>query len=51
VGVDIGINNDWFVNADLRYIDIDSDAELNGVGLTTVNIDPIVFGINIGRRF
>lgn len=51
VGVDIGINNDWFVNADLRYIDIDSDAELNGVGLTTVNIDPVVFGINIGRRF
>ena len=51
VGVDISINDDWFFNADLRYMDIDTDAKLDGANLTTVNIDPVVVGISIGRRF
>lgn len=51
VGVDVALNENWFVNADVRYIDIDSDAKLNGASLNTVNIDPYVIGVSIGRRF
>lgn len=51
VGVDVALNDLWFVNADVRYIDIDSDAKLNGASLNTVNIDPYVIGVSIGRRF
>jgi outer membrane protein len=51
VGMDVALNDKWFVNADVRYIDIDSDAKLNGASLNTVNIDPYVIGVSIGRRF
>ncbi|PHS71557.1 MAG: hypothetical protein COB23_00880 [Methylophaga sp.] len=54
-GVDIALNNDWFVNLDVKYIDIDTTAKFKGtaVGSAKVNvdIDPIVWGIGIGRRF
>jgi outer membrane protein len=50
-GVDIAINSDWFVNIDARWLDIDSDAELNGGDLGTVEIDPYAFGLSVGRRF
>jgi len=50
-GVDIAINERWFANASVRYIDIDTDAELDGASLETVEIDPICWGLNIGYRF
>lgn len=57
-GVDISINEDWFVNFDLKYIDIDTEAHYKNIlggtiDRATVNadIDPVVFGIGIGRRF
>jgi outer membrane protein len=55
VGVDIAINDDWFVNFDAKYIDIDTRAKFTGttVGSATINadVDPIVWGIGIGRKF
>jgi outer membrane protein len=55
-GVDISIKDNWFVNIDVKYIDIDSTASVMfknaGVRLTVdANIDPIVFGAGIGYRF
>jgi len=55
-GVDIAVNEDWFVNLDVKYIDIDTDAHItdNLTGFdvdVNVDIDPIVWGIGIGRRF
>jgi outer membrane protein len=55
-GVDIAINDDWFVNADVKYIDIDTTAHFNnintvGTAKIDADIDPFVFGIGIGRRF
>ncbi|NQZ53741.1 MAG: OmpW family protein [Piscirickettsiaceae bacterium] len=56
-GVDIAINEDWFFNADVKYIDIDTEAHfsdiLNGTAdaKIKVDIDPIVWGVGIGRRF
>lgn len=56
VGVDVDINKDWFVNFDVKYIDLDTTAKLTSPdGLTVlktdVDIDPWVFGIGIGTTF
>ncbi len=51
IGVDIDLGEHWFLNADLRYLDIDTDAELNGADLETVEIDPLAWGLNLGYRF
>lgn len=55
VGVDVAINDDWFFNADMKYIDIDTKAKFSGIaaGSAAINadIDPFVFGIGVGRRF
>jgi len=53
-GVDFAIGERWFVNADVKYIQIDTTATLNSGGTINtvdVNLDPIVAGIGIGYRF
>lgn len=54
-GVDVALNDDWFVNLDIKYIDIDTTAKFKNtaVGWAEIDadIDPIVYGIGIGRRF
>lgn len=55
-GVDIALNDDWFVNLDVKYIEIDTTAKFSGVALVgaakiDVDVDPVVWGIGIGRRF
>ena len=55
VGFDYIINDRWFVNFDVRWIDISTDATLtvNGADAATakVDIDPLVYGIHVGYRF
>lgn len=51
VGVDIALSDRMLFNAVLRSIDIETDASLDGVPLTTVKIDPLAIGINIGWKF
>lgn len=51
VGVDIRLDGKWFLNADVRYIDIDTDASLDGADLGTVAIDPWTYGLHAGFRF
>lgn len=54
VGVDYAINDRWFVNFDVKYIQIDTTATLNtGGSINTVDIDldPIVAGVGVGLRF
>ena len=51
VGVDIALNEHWFINGDIRFMDIDSDAEVDGASIGTVQIDPLIAGISIGFKF
>ena len=51
VGVDWLLNERWFLNAAVRYIDIETDAKVNGEFLETVKIDPVVYGFHVGYRF
>jgi outer membrane protein len=55
-GVDVALNDDWFVNFDVKYIDIDTTAHFKNTGAASsakidADIDPFVWGIGIGRRF
>ncbi|MDQ7073475.1 MAG: OmpW family outer membrane protein [Gammaproteobacteria bacterium] len=55
-GVDIALNDDWFVNLDVKYIDMDTTAKFSGVNLVgvaeiDVDVNPVVWGLGIGRRF
>lgn len=51
VGVDVDVNERWFVNADIRYIDIDTEASISGVGTVDVDISPTVYTLAVGYRF
>ncbi|NQY27248.1 MAG: OmpW family protein [Piscirickettsiaceae bacterium] len=54
-GVDVAINDDWFVNADVKYIDMETEAHFSGTaaGDARINaeINPLVWSVGIGRRF
>ncbi len=50
-GFDVLFNDDWFFNLDIRYIDIDTKARLDGVSIGKVEVDPWIFGGHIGFRF
>lgn len=57
VGVDVMLTERMFLNGNIRYMDIDSDAKITIPGETDtvleteVNIDPWVYAINIGWVF
>lgn len=53
-GVDFDLTERWFLNVDVKYIDIDTTATLNTGGVINtvdVSLDPIVAGVGIGMRF
>lgn len=49
-GVDIDINPDWFFNASIWYIDINTTAS-TALGSVDVEIDPWVLMVGVGKRF
>jgi outer membrane protein len=54
LGFDYKLSDQWFLNLDLRWIQIDTKATLSdGVDSSTakVEIDPMVYGIHVGYRF
>jgi outer membrane protein len=51
IGADIGIGKNWFLNLAVRYLDIDTDATLNGANIGTIEIDPILYQAQVGYRF
>ncbi|CAK8721410.1 Outer membrane protein W [Candidatus Electrothrix laxa] len=55
VGIDVKVAENWFVNAAVWYIDIDTKAELTtDLGTThevDVDIDPFVFNVAVAYKF
>ncbi|MEC7691271.1 MAG: OmpW family outer membrane protein [Pseudomonadota bacterium] len=55
IGADYMLNNDWHINASVRWIDIDTEATFNvGEAQGSVNdiqIDPWVYTISVGYTF
>ncbi len=50
-GVDFDINKKWFANVDVRYIQIETEANSTVTGTFDVQIDPWVVGLHIGTTF
>jgi outer membrane protein len=51
IGADFMLGDAWFLNVSVRYIDINTDAKVNGENIGKVNIDPWVYGAHVGYRF
>ncbi|MGO9037966.1 MAG: OmpW/AlkL family protein [Steroidobacteraceae bacterium] len=52
VGFDYKIKDHWYVNADAKYFALQSNVYLPGeVRVSTVHINPGLFGIGVGYRF
>ncbi|MEM8694815.1 MAG: OmpW family outer membrane protein [Pseudomonadota bacterium] len=53
-GIDIDLNENIFLNFDVKYIDIDTTATLRNATIGTqqvdIDLDPFVFGVGIGFR-
>ncbi len=41
----------WHATADVRWIDIDADATLNGADIGTATVDPMVISVMVGTTF
>lgn len=54
-GFDYWINENWGINLDAKYInlEVDVDVNLNGAALSAndVNLDPWIFGVGVSYRF
>jgi len=51
VGADWNLNDNWLLNLDVRYISIETDAQVNGTELGEVDITPWVVSLNVGYKF
>ena len=51
VGIDLLINDNWALNASAWYIDLETDASVNGIDIGTVKIDPWVIMGGLSYRF
>jgi outer membrane protein len=51
LGADFVLNDKWAINIEARWIDIDTDAKLDGAALGTVEVDPLVFGVTVAYKF
>jgi outer membrane protein len=50
-GFDYAFNDTIMLNVQVRWMNIETDAELDGVFVETVEIDPVAWGVNLGWRF
>ena len=54
-GFDINLKDGWLINADVKYIAMDTDVKAKIAGnwtkIDSLDIDPWVFGIGIGKKF
>lgn len=54
-GVDVNLKDGWLINADVKYVKIDTDVELRTSNrwtkIDSLDINPWVLGIGIGKKF
>ena len=51
-GFDYKLRDHWYLNADVKWAKLGSDVKLaDGARVSTVHIDPFLFGIGVGYRF
>ena len=50
-GVDIQLARQWFLNFDVKKVQIRSDVKLGAQTVSKVRVDPWLFGVGVGYRF
>jgi outer membrane protein len=50
-GVDFKVAKQCFINLDVKYVRIRSDVKAGGTKVTTVKVDPMLYGVGVGYRF
>ncbi len=54
-GVDVNLKDGWLINADVKYVAIDTTVKLKQTSgwtkIDSLDINPWVFGIGIGKKF
>ena len=51
-GFDIGLDDNWAINADVKKLFLNTDVSINGGAVTAdVDLDPWVFGLGLAYRF
>lgn len=51
VGMDIELQDGWFANAAVWYIDLETEAHVEGIESFDVQINPLVFMFGVGKSF
>jgi outer membrane protein len=53
VGVDFKVASNCYINLDVKYVQIKSDVKVAATGakVTTVKVDPMLYGVGVGYRF
>ena len=51
-GFDVNLKDGWLINADVKKLWIDTDVEFKNIGkIDKLDIDPVVLGIGVGKKF
>ena len=52
VGVDMNLDKQWFLNLDIKYMNISTDLlDTSGNRLTTVTVNPLLYSLGVGYHF
>ncbi len=50
-GFDYHLAENWYFNADIKWVMIRSDVKYRSAKISAVRIDPLLFGVGLGYRF
>jgi len=50
-GVDFKLNQNWYLNVDLKKVQIHADVTAAGDKIGTLKVDPLLVGVGLGYRF
>jgi outer membrane protein len=50
-GVDVPVGEGWFINADVKKVQIKTDVSSGGSKIGTFKVDPVLFSLGVGKQF
>ncbi|MCE3004830.1 MAG: outer membrane beta-barrel protein [Xanthomonadaceae bacterium] len=50
-GLDVNFDNGVFVRGSVQYLKFETDVTLGGAGIGTVEVNPWIYGVQVGYRF
>jgi outer membrane protein len=50
-GVDVNLKDGWLLNADIKYVWLNTDVKLNGAKIDSLDINPVLIGVGFGKKF